>query len=313
MQFFGKKIEFSLGEERTRLLICIGIALVIWTFLKLSDNFYTTRHVHLEYQLPAMLEFVETPPDKLLATVYGTGLSIIGNYLRNPHPSITIDLRENAGRTIERNELLAATQDKLRLQVTNLDRNYLSLDLDSMASKKVPIRLEHDLKFADDFFPLDSFRLSPDSVFVSGTPDHLARVTEVVTEKATSSAPISAHFLKEVALRTPQEGKIQVVPSSTELSIEVEQFTEKKFTIPVEVPDFPDSVQLIPSEVAVKCVVGLSRYEYLQPSSIRLEADVEGKGELAPQNSVPVKVINAPSWVRSIEVTPPVVEFFIVQ
>lgn len=312
MQFNWKKFDFSLGEERSQLLICIGIALVIWVFMKLSDEFSTVRHVELKYLLPSMMEFSEKPPADLQATVTATGLTLISNFLRHPQPSITIDLREKSDRGIEREEMIAKVESKLGIDVKNIDRSYLFLSLDSMATKKVPIILNAEVDYFTDFFSREGIRLSEDSAFISGTPEQLAKVSEVNTEKMVCTS-VKNDLRRQVKLVRPFDGKVQVVPEAIEVLVTAEQYTEKSFNIPVGIPNLQDSIRLIPSEVAVKCIVGLNHYRQLKDSDITLMANIRSDTELANQNSVPVIVTESPDWVRSIEITPPYVEYYIIQ
>lgn len=312
MQLFGKKLELALSEERSLLLICIGISLFIWTMMKLSGEFKTTRSVQLEYDLPDMMEFVAEPPEKVTATLQGSGLSLIGNFIRNPNPSIIIDLQDKVGRNIERFELLASTRDLFGVEVIDIDLNYLELEVDSMFNKKVPVELVHELKFATDFFPTNGFALSPDSVFISGTPGQVSRIFSVKTEKV-SSKPLFENWSKNVQLQPPEKGTVKVAPSQINVSVEVEQFTEKNFEVPIKVPETKDSIHLIPAVVEARCVVPLSRFAELSFEDFEIVVASQDSIGLSEQNIVPLHIAQAPTWLWSVELTPSVVEYFIVQ
>lgn len=301
-----------MNEERTLLLVCLGISLFIWTLMKLSGDFETTRLVKLKYELPDLIQFAEKPPEALTATLRGSGMALISDFVRNPNPSVSLELHGGKEQIIERYELVNAVKSEIEVELKDIDKSELNLVLDSMLNKKVPIVFRHELEFEDDFFPINNFNLSPDSAYVSGTPAQLAQIFHVETELVAESA-ITTDWSKKVKLQPPSGNTINISPAWLSVDVEVEQFTEKKINVPVQIPDSPDSIQLLPAMVEVKCIVALSRYPQLDATSLEVFAGVEDSSFIAEKNVIPVNVAQYPEWVRSVEVSPATVEYFIVQ
>ncbi len=308
----GKKTGFALNQERTALLICIGISLIIWIFLKLSKDYETTWAIHLKYELPPMMEFTDTPPATTMATVHGNGIDLAKKFLTKTHPTVLIDLSEYPKREVPRNELVFKIQEELNLNVRDITLNYLFFSIDSTATKKVPVVLDMTVDFQKDFFLKEPIHLSADSVILSGPQQELERVNHVKTE-AVNFPSVNANETRAVRISTNNFKNIQAHPAEVTINIMVEQFTEKTLAVPVKVVNAQDSVQVLPSTVNVKCSVGLSKYDELTATAFSVEVDLRQAAKFGGQKSLPVYLKSSPAWVRSPQVSPKVVEYLIVK
>ncbi len=305
------KIDFAFNQERTALLICIGISLLIWIFLKLSKEYETTRTIHLKYELSPMMEFTDTPPANLLATVRGNGIDIAKKYLTNSRPAIHIDLSKYPNQEVLRNKLVFKVQEELNLTIRDIDPNHLFFSIDSTSTKKVPVFLDITIDFQKDFFLKTPISLSVDSVILSGPQQELEKVDRVRTE-AFNCPSVNADLTRAVRVATTGFKNIEVHPAEVSVNIMVEQFTEKTLAVPIKVVNAQDSVQVLPSTINIKCSVGLSRYDELTPDAFSVEVDMGQATKLGEQKSLPVYLKGSPEWIRSPQISPKVVEYLII-
>ncbi|MEK7256605.1 MAG: hypothetical protein AAB316_17755, partial [Bacteroidota bacterium] len=102
-------------------------------------------------------------------------------------------------------------------------------------------------------------------------------------------------------------------PKKVEVLIQVEQYTEKSFSVPVRLAGNADSIRIFPSFVELTCAVGMSRFDQVKAEDFVVQADLQQNHFHPAQNTVPLTLKSQPDWVRNIQITPKSVEFFIVQ
>ena len=307
-----KKLKLPKGSERTALFICLGIAFLIWLFLKLSKEYETQTTIYLDYRLPPLMELTEFPASSLEATVSGRGFDLTKLYVTKRKPVIHIDLSDYAKPEIQRNELIRKIEEELSLNVLDINRNYLTFSIDSTTTRMVPVELNLELEFARDYFMKDSIHLSADSVIIAGASNEIETITSIGTSFV-SLKNVNKDIRRELDLVTTGYKTLNTLPEKIELFIPVEQFTEKHFEVSVEVIHSEDSVQIIPSVVELECTVGLSRYHQLSPSDFNVIADIEDVVIPETQTSVPLRLAKSPPFVRSVRIKPDAVEYFIVR
>lgn len=307
-----KKIRFKIGDEQAVLLKCMGIALVFWVFVKLSQTYQTILPVHLEYQLPAGKDFAQQPVATLNTTFSSDGWKLLLSSLSRPNPSIKFDLSEYPRQEIPKEELVRKIKEVSTLDLIDIDRNQIYFELDTTSVRKVPVVFDGNLKFATDFFVKDSIRLTPDSVLIWGSSSALRGINFLKTTPLTING-IRADVSKRLTLQLPSKQNINLTNRTVEVFIPVEQFSEKEFTVPIQIKDGADSIQLVPALAKVICTLGMSRYEQTTANDFIIEASI-GNGPLhLLQNSVALTMVKSPSWAKNVQISPKAVEYFIIR
>lgn len=304
-------LGFEISRERSILLACIGISLLIWVFVKLSKEYQTTKVVQIEYKLPPMMEFVAPPPASILATVEGSGLDLFKKALVQRNPVILIDLAKLPDPAVQRSDLMNKIQQETSLKVRNINRNYLSFEMDSTATKKVPVELNATLDFKRDFFQNRPLKITPDSILIAGPQKELELVESISTVHWTFSG-INGPIQKELLLNQDALNHITLHPDRVQFELSADQYTEKPISVPIQMVNATVNHQISPAVAELVCVVSLSDYERLAADSFLLEADLENKTRAGHQKSVPVLIQQQPAWVKAIRLSPKSVEFLII-
>ncbi|MEO1261639.1 MAG: YbbR-like domain-containing protein [Bacteroidota bacterium] len=303
-----KRPEVNIDPERSALLACIGLSLMIWFFVKLSKVYTTEKRVSIEYKLPPMMEFTNPPPSGLVATVSGSGIDLAKKFVFQRNPTIEIDLANISDPAVQRSELMSKIQEKTGLTVQNINRNYLSFSIDSTATKKVPVKLNVSLQFKTDYYQTGPLDLNYDSVLLAGPLQELNQINHAETEEKTIEN-IDGNVTTTVSLKGSGINNVTFNPQQVQLKIRAEQFTERIFEIPIEIQNAPVGIQLNPSKARVTCSVGLSRYNQLVDNSFSVVADFTGIQNLEEQKIIPLTLSKFPDWIKSPRISPAVVEF----
>ncbi len=306
---FFKKIGSATSHEQRVLLLCMGLSLVVWFFVKMSNQYESRSSLDLVYQLPTGRVFAELPKLSMPFKYEGSGWKLLEMSLLRQSPSLTFTLSGAPNQVISRTDISKKIEEELQLKLLELGQDNLSIRLDSLKSKKLRIELDTTMSFENGYYFRDNIVLRPDSVMVFGAPQLLNNLEAIKTSHLKMECP-EKDFSITLNLQNPSPELLQLSVDKIEVYMPVEQFTEKKLTVPVLVLNERDSVRLLPSTVSVECVVGISRYKELTPNDFRVVAVLDNEN---PVPIVPLTLVRQPSWVKSARFSPQAVEYLIVQ
>lgn len=308
-----KKLRFRIKRERSALLVSIGVALLLWVFLKLSKTYQSEKTVGIQYHLPPLMQFTSPPPNTIVAIVTGTGIDLMKSYLFQPKALIWLDLAQLTTPEEQRSELMSRIQAETGLTVEGLNRNYLVFSIDSTITKKVPVVPDLKLTYQRDFFPNRPLTVTPESLLLSGPVLELAAIDSVFTQFM-AIENIGDQVSQSIPIKRDGFRNVVPYPGAVTVEISAEQFTEKTLEVPIVPINAPVGSEIIPGTAQISCSVALARYEELVPDSFRVEVDL-GTATVQPggSQSVPVYVRRSPDWVKSPLVSPKVVRLVIVE
>ncbi|MBK9015954.1 MAG: hypothetical protein IPM82_18880 [Saprospiraceae bacterium] len=267
----------------------------------------------LNYQPPMGRVFAQPPLRSMPFKFSGTGWKLLRMGIFRRQPSLDFSLSSAPVQVISRTDISLKIEDELQLNLLELGQDNVTLRLDSLFSKKVKIKLDSIINFQNGYFFRDAFTLTPDSIVVFGASQMLDGISEVSTEPLKMACP-ETDFRKTLKLINPNPALLQFSSLQTELFLPVEQFTEKKLMLPVMVLNEQDSIQLVPATVELSCVVGVSRFNQVSASDFRVVAVFGGEsGPGGVASTVPLTLVRQPEWVRSVQLSPKVVEYLIVE
>lgn len=307
--------QFKLREDRAILLSCIGIALVFWVLVKLSQEYTSQKQVSFTYVAPEDLALANIPPTDVYATLKGTGWNLMFEYLANSTIPVHFNIREtgelNLNRAQLRAELLAALASK-ELDITEINYDEIRLRAEEKISKRVPIRYRVNLEFAPEHHLSAPLKIEPDSVDLTGAISVLEHFSSWPTDTL-NFLNLTKSVTKMVALQRPP-AEIQLSTQEAELTVPVESYTEKSFFVPVTLKNAPsDSLKVFPDKIKVSFVVGLSQYDSVHYTDFKLEADLKSSSLEKGKNTVPVEIKGQPEAVKNVVLSRNSVEFFILK
>ena len=302
-------------EDRTILLICLGISFVFWLLVKFSKEYTVAREVQLSYELPEGKAFTSFPPEKVVVNFKSQGwfflvAAISGKEYTMPYlvPDRSIFSLTSAKVRSDLEELI----NNKDVEVTNLLFEGFRIPLEDKLEKQVPLLAQYDLEMKAEYHLADTVRLLPDSVWISG-PESLIMPIQAWVTDSLRLTNLDQTYEGQLAVRSPEES-LRVSPASVQVVVPVERYTEKSIFVPVEIVNpSPDSIRLFPDKALVKCVIGLGNYNTLKAEDFRLIADLKKSRTEEGKNSVPLELVKQPSYVHSVLVSPRSTEFFLVK
>jgi hypothetical protein len=301
-------------------LVCLLIATVLWFLNALSKDYTATVSYPVKYVNPPSHRFLSnTPPDKFDLKVEAHGFTLLRHKLSLSFSPIILNLsavtrnvESNSGSyTIRTEDLIRRIADQVSKEITisEIRPEFITLVLDSLITKKVPVKLNIKTEFKPQFYLKEPLSASPDSVKITGPATILDTIWSLKTEQKTFER-LDAQIERPVDLLHP--GKTNISPEKVIIKVPVERFTEKELKIPVEVRNKPKNVniKLFPSEVKIFFLVGLSEFESITTADFKAYVDYE---TIILNNSeeLEVKIDTKPTYIQMQRISPGTVEYLI--
>ena len=297
------------------LMGCIGIALIVWLFMKMSQSHETEVLLEVSYTLPDDKIFATSPPATITPRISGTGWALFGRYVRAQRPEIPITLENTPNQTISASRLETAIQSRLPSPLTAALRGYQSIAvrLDDKAGKLIPVILQENIELASEYQFIVPPRPVPDSITIYG-PKSVIETVDVWRTEMIELEEIKENKTPTVALLPHSNTEVSFDPAEVICKIDVEQFTEKSLEVPIQIINAPDTLLLTihPSKTKITCRVGLSNYDKVDATQFKAVADFT-KVDVNNSNYAPVKLTQVPDFVNNTNAQPQNVEFIISQ
>jgi len=314
------KIEKLRNDKRIVVfLVCLSIATVLWFLNALGKDYSTTIAFPVKYIDPPENQFLaNNPPSKFDLKVTAHGFTLLRHKLSLSFSPIVLNLttitrnieKSGDGFNVNTRSLISRISNQISNEITinDITPQILRITLDSLKTKRVPVKEKIEIQFKQQYDLKDSVSISPNEVEITGPAAVLDTVSYLYT-KPESFEKLDADIEKMIEIIVPEKTVIR--PEKVMLKIPVERFTEKKIKIPISVKNKPADkyLKLFPSEVELTTLVGLSEFENVKNSNFEVFVDFE-KIDQSNEN-LSVSVRSNVSQLKIIRFTPESVEYLI--
>jgi YbbR domain-containing protein len=304
--------------EQKRFLVlvtCLLLAIAGWLFLALNNKYvYTAKTVLAYTNAPQKKAFHPLQSDTVDLQVEGTGWQLLFARLRVNPPSISISLEKLNNRNyILFSEQLYSVNNQLetRQKIISIRPDTLYFDFSKRTVKKVPVRLISNLQFTKQFGVSDEIELNPDYVTVSGPQEELGKISEWRTDTLKLN-DVHGFSVARVAMKQNVLKNVSIFPSSVEVKIPVDEFTEKTLDVPLKVINNTDyySIRLFPKKVKITFMVALSSYQQVNEDFIEAVVDLN-EWRLLKHDQLTVKLTRFPDYCKLVKIFPEKIDFII--
>lgn len=295
---------------------CLVVATTFWTMQKLSSNYRFTQKYSVRYTIPNGKVFKGQPTNTVEVTLTGLGWDIVTKSAKNIGDKIEVELSADNNQLIPSsaiaekiNSLLASNE----ISVSQIKPSNINIVLEDQANKKVPVISKMNIEFLPGFYIKNELHFTPDSVVITGAYQTIKNINQWNTEIVNISRLNKNIVDMPVVLESPKTDIIRLDQSIVRMNLEVEEYTEKVFTVPLRVKNSDSKVTSIPNKVEVRCVVGLSKFDILSDEDIELYINLDESLINKDVNIAPISISRLPSFVRHISYEPTAAKFFFVE
>jgi len=150
---------------------------------------------------------------------------------------------------------------QLSFEEISLDQMMFSFNYQKKETKLVPVNSNLKLNFTSGYNTIESLKLSPDSVTVSGSEQDLQNVNFVDTKKKEINN-VNDTLKGNVQLVKP-DSNVDISLESVEYYLPVEKYSEKAIMVPVKTINIPDSLDLsvFPNQAKVSFLVAIKSFD----------------------------------------------------
>ncbi len=308
-----------LSRRVSSYVICLLVAALFWLLHSLSKEYIITIRVPVSYShLPEQKMIAVDLPDSVDAEVIGSGFTILA--FQMTHLSTPLDLDARQTRSLGNGDFAMATYSHSEriegaigqgLKILRVMPDTIVLSFEGRAEKKVPVRARVTVKCAPMFRLGDSITTNPAFVTVSGAEALVKRISYIETEPKTYLGLNKAVNETVNLVLPPALQQLSLSVEKVNLVIPVGQYTEKKFSIPVEPINVPPNIILktFPDKVDVVFLVPINEFESITMDMFRVVADYS---KIDPNgNTIAIEFVRKPLNVLNLHAQPQRVEFLI--
>ena len=274
------KLRASLKSKKINVFILFLISsFVILLLSKLSKQYTNT--------LVFGIERLNVPPENVILndssrvlnlTLKTHGFKWLQYYLKKPQIKIDFskDVLKRDSSFIWTRSLsyLKNTQFDSQVQLIEMTPDTLYFKFDVNEVKKVPIKVNSDIKFSLGFDLEGPLVSNPDSITIVGPKAIVDSIDQIPTQDI-ALKDVKTNIDQEVVLELPNDDNLKFSHRSVKVLATVGKFTEGTVKVPVNLVNVPDSLNIkyFPKVVVVSYYVSLTEFNKVKAQDFKIECD----------------------------------------
>lgn len=282
------------------------LATFFWILTKFSRHYTATATAYVNYvNIPNTTLLTDENAKEITFDLSASGFEFLFYKLKRPTIEIDVGRYYSSGMDhilLRKNDLVRIISAGLNANLTikDLSVEQLRVQLDNIVLKKVPVITETDFSFKKGFRQVDSIKISPDSIMISGPSTYLDTINFVKTMML-SEKNLDKNILKNVAIKEYPTQKISFDPKEVTVSVKVSEFSQKEIVLPIEVINLPENtiIKLIPSVVTVVFNVSVEEFKEITENDFSLICDYAKRN--IEENFMIPDLIKSPSGIVNME------------
>lgn len=288
--------------------------------MSLSKEYTISVSFPVKYtNLPADKLIVNQLPEIIDVEISSSGFHLLLYKIKQKKETIMLDINDAKSTRVKNNYFIdcnnhldkVTSQFSSAIEVVHIKPDTIFINYNKKISKTVPVKVNVNIEFAEQYQQTDSIQIEPKTIEVMGTKEALASISFVETA-LTNLKNVDKTILMDLKLvKTPVMKQVEFSQNSVKAKINVTKFTETLIELPVEVENLPSGLNLktFPDKISVKYQVAYNDYGKINPSDFKIAVDYS-KIEQG-SNKLKVQVIKFPANVRSVKLSNEKVEYII--
>lgn len=293
-------------------LVFIAIATLFWWGRAMTSSREATVSLPITYtDIPSEIVFEQELPLSLNITLRDNGKLL--RQVAHTAPSINISL---ADRLTEEDGQLTLSADILRPKIQDIlpgsttiqqiRPETIEASYHRQEKKSVPVVLTASWTIAQQHQLATQPIISPAEIDIFGKADQLATIDGILTD---SFHIKDLHDTVRCTARLIIPEGIRTHVQQADITLIAEQFTDKNFTLPIQVTNVPsgEHMHLFPQQVSVTVRVGISHFAQIQASDIQAICAYPEQAT----NTLPIQIIHSNPYITQIRTNIREVEYII--
>ena len=298
---YSRKRGFNFKDEWKSFLFCFLLAMFLWMLTALSETYESRVEVTVNYiNRPKNLVYSNNLPNSLRISVNARGWDLLVYYLRGGGGDVKINLEEFKNRNyLLTSRLKPSLQGQIdgKVIIHDISPDTISLSKERQFSKKVPVKLNMSLSFANQYGISDDIVYTPDSIIIAGSRENIPRIKYIETVPF-SIRNINKTINTYASLKKSPTQNINYSAERIKVTIPIDQLTEKVIELPIQVvnPKFSGNVRLIPQKVTITFQTTLTKYHQIDANLF--EAVVDGhQMDTVTKSPLKIQLLSYPKFI----------------
>jgi len=299
-------------------------------FLLLSFGFWFLQTLQQDYEkkIELPLEMTNVPKDWVISNgavqeirivLKDKGTTLMYHVWKSNFSPVDISLANisasNDSTVIITNRMLHNAVEKQLASSTaivSIEPPDITVKYDKLSSKIVPVIPDLKIVTKQGFQISDSIKIENQTVKIYASKKILAAIDGIKTKLVTLN---NVSKTKEVTTKLNLPEGVSVDDETVNMTIPVEEFTEKTFHLPVICTDLPNDfmVRIFPATVDVVCNTPISHFKELTEESLEIHLLFQEFKNNRTTGILPLKLTRKPDWLKNVKISPENVEFIIEQ
>jgi hypothetical protein len=320
MKFEKNQTNISISTKRKVKVFAFILVLtsIIWLLIELSKISISTVKFNVVYtNLPANKLLQSTPTSKVNVSLKAPGFMLLRHKIKAQKLALNLKntIKSGAKYFIIPNNQIASLNEQLNkeTEILNILEDTIFFDLGINKSKKVPVNPSLNIKYKLGYNLIDSIKVTPDSVLVTGSEKLIDSIQEITTSKL-EIKDVFENINTELSLELPLINKyLNVSTTHVKVTATVDKFTEGKFKVPVTIINKPEDIVMntFPREIEVVYQVGLTNFNKINANSFLIVFDYEQyRRDTLIQYLTPI-IQHKSEFISSLKIYPSQIEFLI--
>lgn len=295
-------------------LLFLILAAIFWMMLFFQNDIEATYKIPVKYSnVPNDVVFDHPLPQDIEIRVGDKGSEIF-RYTFLLRDSLDIDVQKYHNERVNNlqgTELMQLIRQKLfkSSTLTAYYPSHISLDVSKLHQKTLQVVFDGEIATGRSNLIADEYTIEPKTVIAYGSKTQLEEIENAPTEYSLFNN-LKATSLFQVNIK-PVEG-VKFVPKAVDIYIPINEYTERKFEIPVTVINVPGGidVKFFPSSTDVSFSVTLEDYKRISQDDFAIVLDYNSfyKNE---NGRVELSLTTEPESIRNAKLSTQSVEFLL--
>lgn len=195
------------------------------------------------------------------------------------------------------------------ISVTGISPDTIIFRFNDIVEKRIPVHPDIEYSLQKQYMLKGEIAIYPDSITVSGPAEYVEKISRIKTMPY-HFTDINSSVSKMLPLLNVRN--LTFAPNEVNVVIPVEEYTEQKIQVPLELRNVPDSLVLkpFPNRVNIAFLVGLSDYNRVSSDDFKVVIDYN---EIAYNigDKLKVHIMRSPTFIKSLQISPKHVEYII--
>ena len=276
-----KKIRSIYKTRKFNVFLFFLLLALIYSMLsKLTSNYTKTIVFAVKLvDVPSDQVVLDQSIDSIRLELKGYGYNLAKYYIDQPIIEISVNnlnkVKSNYQWTKQRN--FSDLQSNFNKSVSLLSSSVDQIDfiIEQYESKKVPIELEFEIGYKSGFDSFQEYKLSKDSITVTGPNSLIDTINVIQTHKLVLNQ-IDSEINTKIRVKSPKNNNITHSDTEIDFQLKVEKFTEESIKVPITIVNISDNMKInyYPKVVSVLYRVSIKDYKAVNPMDFRVECDL---------------------------------------